>query len=658
MQGTISVGGLASGLNVDDIIQKLGQLERGTIQRYREQQDTLRSRLSAFQEANTRLAAIRDAAGQLAGSTFFQNRAVASSKTDLLTAGVEIGATTGEYQVSVERLARAHQVMSESYSSLDAPITQGTLQITSGGKTTTVTVDGSNNSLRALKDSINNAGGNVRAAIIQDGDSSYRLMLSSKETGTANAITLTNNLAASSGSVARPDFIDLQTAQDSQVKLGSGASAITVTRSSNAVQDLIPGVTLNLVSAQPGASITVTVSQDKSKIQDGVQKLVDQYNNAVDYVNKQFHFDGDTKEGGTLLGDFTLKNAQNDLNRVFSGIVAGLGGNTKGLADVGINFDSSGKLVLNASQLQDKLASDPDSVMNVFALGSQSTNAGVSLVAVGQQTVVDGTAFAVQVTQAARAARVTAGAAQTGALGAAETLTVNGVSIALTAGMTQAQLLDAINSHAKETGVKASATAADGTGSGNFLTLTATGVGSGTAVSVISSRSNSAAEQTLNGTASGIGNGAATAASPGGEGGAGTGVTGLDVAGTINGEAATGKGDLLTGNAGNARTDGLQLRVSTTSPGAAGSITLFDGLANAAQRTLTGMLDPKSGAVQGEEDNLQSRIDYLQQIMDEREEAAKRNEDTLRDKFNALEATMSDLQSQSTYLTTQLASLR
>ena len=35
---------------------------------------------------------------------------------------------------------------------------------------------------------------------------------------------------------------------------------------------------------------------------------------------------------------------------------------------------------------------------------------------------------------------------------------------------------------------------------------------------------------------------------------------GLDVAGEINGEEATGKGQVLTGNAGNSSTDGLSLR--------------------------------------------------------------------------------------------------
>src|SRR5205823_6358473 len=105
-----------------------------------------------------------------------------------------------------------------------------------------------------------------------------------------------------------------------------GASAITVTRSSNIVKDLIPGVTLNLLSASPGTPLTVSVQQDAGMITDGVQKLVDQYNNAVDFISQQFKFNTDTNQGGILLGDFTLSSVQSDLLSAIGGSVPGLTG--------------------------------------------------------------------------------------------------------------------------------------------------------------------------------------------------------------------------------------------------------------------------------------------------------------------------------------------
>lgn len=649
MQGVATVSGLATGLPTDQIIQKLMDLEQKPIQQYQAQQDQLNQQLSTFQQANTRLAAVGDAAGQLADPTFFESRTATSSSPTTLTATASVGAAPGQYVVTVNSLARAHQIASQPYADLDSTrVGTGTFSITSNGQTTTVQVDSNNNTLRGLRDAINNANTNVTASIVQDGDSSYRLLISSKQTGTANALTVTS--APSGGT--NPTFSDLQTAQDAKVTLGSGANAINIVRSTNTIKDLVPGVTLNLASEAPNTPVTVTVAQDTSKIQDAVQKLVDQYNNASDFLNQQFSFNSDTQQGGTLLGNFTLQNAQNALADVMGAGVAGARGGAASLADVGLSLDGSGKLSLDSGKLQQKLAADPEAVKHLFALTAQADNAGVSLVSAGPKNSANGTTYSVQITQAATQARVTAGAALSGPLAADETLTINGVAVNLTAGMTQAQVLSAINARTADTGVRVSATAADGTGTGSYLTFRSAGYGSGAAISVASSRSNGAAGST------GVGNVAATQASPGGESGHGTGAAGQDVAGTINGEAATGKGQILSGNAGNATTDGLQLAISATTTGSLGTIRLSSGTAFALQQTLDGITDSKNGPIQSEEDGINERIKYLQKIIDEANTAAKAREDDLRQKFNDLETTMSSLQSQSAELASQLASLR
>src|ERR1051326_6240001 len=119
MQGLVSIGGLSSGLDTDSIIQKIMDAERQPIQQFQNQQDTLRAHLSAYQEANTRLAAVKDAAGTLASASFFATSAAVSSDTTVATATATLGATPGQYVVSVKELARAHQVLSQSYGDPD-----------------------------------------------------------------------------------------------------------------------------------------------------------------------------------------------------------------------------------------------------------------------------------------------------------------------------------------------------------------------------------------------------------------------------------------------------------------------------------------------------------------------------------------------------------
>src|SRR5437667_4867210 len=190
-QGTTAVSGLASGLDTDGIIQKLIALDQRQTQKYQAQQDSLRSQLTAFQEANTRLAAVQDAASALGTPALFQSNQTATSDAAVLTATAALGAAPGQYAITVQALARAHQVVSQSYTDLNSTsLGSGTITITAAGQTTTVPVDSSDHTLDGLRDAINRANTNVGASIVQDGNSSYRLMIYSKQSGTANALTI------------------------------------------------------------------------------------------------------------------------------------------------------------------------------------------------------------------------------------------------------------------------------------------------------------------------------------------------------------------------------------------------------------------------------------------------------------------------------------
>jgi flagellar capping protein FliD len=127
--------------------------------------------------------------------------------------------------------------------------------------------------------------------------------------------------------------------------------------------------------------------------------------------------------------------------------------------------------------------------------------------------------------------------------------------------------------------------------------------------------------------------------------------------GTINGEAAAGKGQILSGNAGNAATDGLILQITATSAGSLGNVHMLDGIANAAQRTLNNANDPRNGPIQGEKESLQQGIQDMQGVIDAAQASSTRREAALRTKFNQLESTMALLQSQSSELSSQIAKL-
>jgi flagellin len=154
-------------------------------------------------------------------------------------------------------------------------------------------------------------------------------------------------------------------------------------------------------------------------------------------------------------------------------------------------------------------------------MGGTSNNANTTFV--NALTSSPTGTFAVNITSAGTAANTTAGTAQTGSLASNETLTINGVSIQLTSGQTQAQVISTINQYTGQTGV----TAVNSSGSTQLYT---TQMGTASKITVQSN--------------------VASASTSSGFGLTQTSVQGTDIAGTIGTFAASGQGNVLTGTAG------------------------------------------------------------------------------------------------------------
>lgn len=176
--------------------------------------------------------------------------------------------------------------------------------------------------------------------------------------------------------------------------------------------------------------------------------------------------------------------------------------------------------------------------------------------------------YALNVGTAGEKANVEAGTAQTGALAANENLNVNGVQIKLTAGMSQTQVIDKINEYSNQTGVKA-----DANGTGGATRLMSTEYGSAAKITAISDVTGAA-------TSSGISTTALTD-------------TGVDVVGTINGVAATGKGNVLTATNGSAK--GVSVSFAAASATSAATVTGAQGNVNVVNNSLTFQVGANSG---------------------------------------------------------------
>jgi flagellar hook-associated protein 2 len=645
MSGTAYISGVISGLDTDEILSKLEALAKAPVLRLEAQKATLSAQLSAWQTVNSRLLALKEKAAALAAYTGFSAMTAASSNESLVKATASGNPVPGSYSFIVQSLAAAHRVGSQGFANDTSLVGSGTVTITAGTDAP-VEIQVEDLTLAGLRDAINHSDAAVDAFIVSDGSAGtpYRLVVTSERTGTAGAMTIEVNL---SGGTA-PAFSDLQAAADAVISMGGD---LTITRGSNVITDLIPGVTLELLGANPSSSVTVSAVSDTASIKQLVADFVTRYNDLISYIETQWNYDSETNQGGTLFGALTLHQIQSDLVSRISNPVSGLSSGLSLLSQVGITLGTNGRLSLNEATLETALKDNLEGVMKLFSRYGEASNADVVFVSATSDTKPSGeTGYAVEITQAAAQARVTGGAAQSDPLAADEVLTINGVNISLTTGMTQAEVISAINAKSAQTGVTASATGADGSGSGQYLTLKSVGYGSNTEVTAISDQSNGGAGS------SGIGNVLVSESDPGGESSTGTGAAGQDVAGTINGEAAEGSGQVLVSTAGDA--EGLRLLIRAAAAGSYGTVDYTEGAGAKVDGLLAFLTEEENGSVKVSQKTLEERIEDLDENITKMNETVAREQERLRRQFNAMEQALATLQSQSTFLSSQLSQIQ
>lgn len=385
-----------------------------------------------------------------------------------------------------------------------------------------------------------------------DGVPRYRLEVTGE--GAAPAFVDDRNVLVTLGLLGKSYAHEIDAAQDAQFTIDGAA----MTRSSNAVDDALEGVLLQLVSETDAAGVGVIVSRDLSAAVSAVESLVQRYNSVVEMIDAHQDFDADSGQGGLFFGSPAILSLETDLRRQISGLVSTLGGELSRAAQVGLTTDGSDRLVFDSASLLAALQSDPVGVARLFGTASEGTDPGVTVLECGATTRDSGAdGWAVEITRpATRATAVSA--VLTGGITRDEVLTVNGRQVALTAGMSLQDAADRLNALFAAQGLAMAATA-----DADRLTITHESWGAAGEIRIASSLDDGCGGTDLGGTVAGE---VAT-------------VRGQDVAGTVNGEACSGRGRLLTGLAGNATTAGLTLQVSADSAGAHGVVRVSKGIA-------------------------------------------------------------------------------
>ena len=358
MAGSVSFGGLASGLDTNALIQNLVALQRRPIQQLETRQNDYRSNISSFSTIKTKFSELQDIIEEMSSTESFQTLSASTSDSDILTASATGDASPGTLSIDVQQLATYQKNHGYTFGSQTDPATgTGTLRIQVGtGGWNDINISNTD-SLVDIKEAINDADVGATASIIYDG-SDYRLSITGDNSGLDNAVSFDETGGVVLGF---EDPASLITTADNAEIIVDGV--INASSSDNIFDDLMVGLTINLKKADPGTPVTVSVNQDHSAQVDKLQKFVDAYNSVINTVNSFYQPKEIGKTGGLIM-DTGLRNMKADMNSLVSQSMGS--GTFTSLSHIGIKTEPNGTLSLDTDKLEDALNTDFESVTTLF----------------------------------------------------------------------------------------------------------------------------------------------------------------------------------------------------------------------------------------------------------------------------------------------------
>jgi flagellar hook-associated protein 2 len=642
----LTTSGLVSGLDVNGLVSQLMAIEKKPLAQLDTREAAVQQRLSAFGALKGALSSLQTAAQSLSSPSRFTGFSSTVSDSSVATVSVGANPAVGSYSLEVSSLAQAHKVATAALPATGS-LGTGTLTIDFGSYaggafakdadtgSISVTVGPGEDGLAKVRDAINAANGAATASLVNDGTGT-RLVIASKQTGTEHALRISvtddDGNAADAAGLSRLAY-DASTGgvqnmgQTIEAKDAVAIiDGITIRSDKNTITDALEGVTLTLTKADPGRTHTLSVNRDTAAAKGAVEQFVKAWNDTAKLMRDLSAYDAANKKASILTGDTALSGIQSRLRGVLNSMQPA--GGFASLSEMGVTTNRDGTLALDAAKLA-KVAADPaKSIAAFFATSALATGDGITVKSTG--SLAETGSHAVNITRAATkgAAVGSAAAATTITAGVNDTLqvTVDGhlTTVTLAAGTyTPASLATELQT--KLNGALGSLGSVEATESGGVLTLASGSWGSESTVAI----TGGTAAADLFGTA--------------------TETAGVDVEGLIGGVVATGSGRTLSAS-------GFVLEITGTATGERGAVGFQKGLGGRLDALVADLLNEK-GVLRARTDNLDTTI---KQIGERREALNLRLELTekrLKAQFNALDLTLTRMQSTSNWLASQLASL-
>ena len=564
MQNIINSLGAGSGIDVPNLISSLVEVERAPVEtRLDTNEAKYEAQISAYGALKSAMSELQALVGNVADNDTFNARGVTFPDTDAITPNsIEAGAQVGSYQVEVVDIAQSQSLVLESnedpddtlgltgeltfefgawtYSGVDNDIPT-TFSVNAERDAFSIDID-TNDSLTSIAEKINDADVGITASVLKI-DDNYQLMLN-MPSGGSNALRITSDNTASLGvlefnETTYTDVLETQQGQDAEIEV----NGLQIFRSSNDLSDVIEGFNFTLNKSSEGQSINFTVEEDTAVAEQSIRDLIEGFNLFVTTARGITNYSRDEEDNSLIKGDLATdsiaKSLVNRLRQTMISQIDGASGSFDALAGIGIKTNLDGSLAIDETTFTNALQNNFSDIEALFAPTAVTAS---TRVVVGQGSQIDQTlsgVYAVEITQDATQGTLT-GDTLTETFAASVDTSLGDYSIVLNIGGTTTDTLTLTGTYANATELGDALEAlinADSNLTENGLKVDVNYLSGTNQYEIVNRRygSGSTVEISSNG-ADMVSLGLTTAQ---------TGVEGLDVQGTIDGEEGFGAGQVL-----------------------------------------------------------------------------------------------------------------
>ncbi|TKD52013.1 flagellar filament capping protein FliD [Sphingomonas baiyangensis] len=387
--------GTGSGIDIGALVTSLVDAQfANRTERLDTRSETLTAQISSASELKNAISGFSAALASLTRSGTLTTQPT-SSKPDILGVSVQPGSTAraSAADIEVRQIATAQTVHSrlETRGSA-ATVGTGTLTFTFGkaeiedgaftgftpgaGEAVTVEIGTADATLDGIAAKINAAGISVRASVLSDGNGA-RLVLKGA-TGESQAFEMN---VAETGTPGLAALAVGRTGTQSTVSTAAGDALLRVDgvdlqRASNTINNIVPGVRLDLVTAQPGTVVRIGTTAPVTALGQAVEDVVATYNEL-----RAMLAEATDPVTGPLRSDNAARNLSDQLRRLAAQpLVANAApGVPNTLAELGVATNRDGTLSVDAVRLTRVLTEQPQAVEAIFASGGGLTTALASI---------------------------------------------------------------------------------------------------------------------------------------------------------------------------------------------------------------------------------------------------------------------------------------